>query len=125
MPRYAARSARRLSFRDRPGRDAGHGCRKGAIRERDIAMRNTLGVLGLSVITLVACAPQQPVAAPLAPPPAAEPIGTPAPAPVLSAEPPKAPEMTAEQKVEFYEDCWANFSAHDLAKFGARFPANA
>src|SRR5688572_21346611 len=88
-------------------------------------MRNTLGVLGLSVITLVACAPQQPVAAPLAPPPAAEPIATPAPAPELTAEPPKAPELTAEQKVKFYQDCWALFSAHDLVKFGDCFADNA
>jgi predicted ester cyclase len=88
-------------------------------------MRNTLGVLGLSVITLVACAQQQPVAAPLAPPPAAEPIATPAPAPELTAEPPKAPELTAEQKVKFYQDCWALFSAHDLVKFGDCFADNA
>jgi predicted ester cyclase len=65
------------------------------------------------------------VAAPLAPPPAAEPIATPAPAPALSAEPLKAPELTAEQKVKLYQDCWALFSAHDLVKFTDCYADNA
>ena len=88
-------------------------------------MRNTLGALGLSMITLVACAPQQPVAAPLAPPPAAEASAAPAPAPELPAETAKAPELTGEQKVKFYHDCWALFSAHDLVKFADCYADNA
>ena len=88
-------------------------------------MRNTLGALGLSMLCLVACAAQQPVAAPLSPPPAAEPAAAAPLQPEPTVEPPKAPELTAEQKVKFYQDCWALFNAHDLAKFADCYADNA
>lgn len=88
-------------------------------------MRNTLGVLGLSLITLAGCASQQPAAAPLTPPPAAEPVAAPAAAPAPPPAPAKPPELTAEQKVKLYQDCWALFSQHDLEKFADCYAENA
>lgn len=61
-----------------------------------------------------ACAPQEPAETPLAPPP-------PAAAPIAAApdpEPPAPPpELTTEEAVKMYQDCWAAFNAKDFAKF--------
>lgn len=88
-------------------------------------MRNSLRVLGLSSLILGACAPQEPAAAPLEPPPASEPLMAPPPAAAPVAEPAKPPELTGEQKVQLYQDCWALLNAKDLSKFSECYADNA
>ena len=75
----------------------------------------TLGTVGF--LALSACAQQEPPAAPaqpvepasVAPAPVAV-TTTPAPAPAL-------PPLTAEERVKWFQGCWAAFNAKDWAKF--------
>lgn len=78
-------------------------------------MHTLKSLLGLSVITLVCCAPQEPAVAPLAPPPPPEPVAAPPP-PEPVAEAPAPVELTPEQAAAFYQGCWAAFNAKDMAK---------
>jgi predicted ester cyclase len=85
-------------------------------------MRNLGCVIGLSLVGLIGCQQQEPAAAPLAPPPpAAEPAA--APAPVAAVEPkkeePKPAPLPADQKIKFYQECWADFSTKDFTKFSS------
>jgi predicted ester cyclase len=91
-------------------------------------MRKPLSALGLFVLTLAACAEQQPAAGPLAAPPPAEPAPlavAPAPAAEPAKEAPKVVELTPVQNAKVYQDCWAAFNAKDWAKFSPCFAENA
>jgi predicted ester cyclase len=91
-------------------------------------MRKPLSALGLFVLTLAGCAEQQPAAAPLAAPPAADaaPLAVaPAPAPEPPKEAAKPIELTPVQYAKVYQDCWAAFNAHDYGKLAPCFADNA
>ncbi|MFO7178908.1 MAG: ester cyclase [Pseudomonadota bacterium] len=79
------------------------------------------------VVGLTGCAAQQPSTEPLAPPPPAEPPAAALPESTeeVPAEPPPPPELTAEQKLERYKECWAAFNAKDSTKVAACYAENA
>ncbi|HKO46505.1 MAG TPA: ester cyclase [Polyangiaceae bacterium] len=81
--------------------------------------------LPFALFGLAACAPQEPAATPLAPPPAATVAPVPAPVAEIKKEEPKPVPLTAEQKVKLYQASWAAFNAKDFPKFQAMWAENA
>ena len=81
--------------------------------------------LPFALLGLVGCAAQEPAAAPLAPPPAANAAPAPAPVAEVKKEEPKPVPLTAEQKVKAYQEGWAAFNAKDFAKFQGIWAENA
>lgn len=90
-------------------------------------MRNALGTVGVLVLGLAGCAAQRPSTEPLAPPPPSEPpaAALPPAATEPAPEPPKPPELTAEQKLQRFRDCWAAFNAKDMTQLGACYAEGA
>lgn len=70
----------------------------------------------LSLLTLPACA-AAPSTAPVAPPPVTAAATVPAPAPEPP-PPPKPAPASAEERVQWFKDCWSAFNAKDWTKLG-------
>lgn len=70
----------------------------------------------LSLLALPACA-AAPSTAPVAPPPVTAMATVPAPAPEPP-PPPKPAPASAEERVQWFKDCWSAFNAKDWAKLG-------
>jgi ketosteroid isomerase-like protein len=90
-------------------------------------MKHSIGLFGLAIVGLAACQQQEPAAAPLQPPPPAEPVAL-APAPAAPTEAPKPaapPPATAEERTKLFKDCWAQFNAKDWSKFQGCYADNA
>src|SRR5438045_7125452 len=83
-------------------------------------MKHSIGLIGLAIVGLAACQQQEPAAAPLASPPPAEPVAAAAPppaaAPMEAPKPAAPPPATADERMKFFKDCWAEFNSKDWAK---------
>lgn len=90
-------------------------------------MKHCIGLIGLALVGLGACQQQEPAAAPLAAPPPAQPVAAaaPPPAPVEAAKPAPPPPATADERVKFFDNCWALFNAKDWNKFPGCYAENA
>lgn len=91
-------------------------------------MKYSIGLFGLAIVGLAACQQQEPAAAPLAVPPAAEPVAAappPAAAPAEAPKPAAPPPATADERSKWFKDCWALFNTKDWAKFQNCYAENA
>lgn len=77
--------------------------------------RVLLGMPALLCTWLSACAPDEPAAHPLSPPPSVS-VEPPVVEPPAEPPPPRPPELTTAQVVKVYQDCWAAVNAKDFAK---------